>query len=449
MVTHAGLQRPAQDRRGAAGVPRLRLRDDRAGQGAADHPVAHPPLPVPADPADDAARPAGEDLRRRGRHRRADRVPAGRPGRRRLGARLAVDPRPAAGRRRAGGRHLRDAPSGCSASPTTRCSTRPSTRWPPHDAPAVFGAVDRVVEAGHDPRRFATDLLDRLRDLIVLDAVPDAGGNGLLDTPPDRLDLMSQQAQALGSATLSRMADTVHAGLTEMRGTTAPRLLLELVCARMLLPATDGSAAAHAAAARAARTPDVDRRRAPRPSGRRGPVREAAPSARRPSASRRRERPAPGRPRRRPPRPPRRRTARDAGAAHRSTSGPRSAPRHPLPAPRPRRRRPRRPRTTGPRRSSPARAAASRPRHRPPAAERSPTGEPDIPLPAGADRRRGLAAPRQPRRRPSGRGPHRRGRERDRPPPRPGRPPSPPRRRAVASRRRSCRPTPSRLPTAS
>ena len=113
-----------------------------------------------------------------------------------------------------------------------------------HDAPAVFRAVDRVVEAGHDPRRFATDLLDRLRDLIVLDAVPHAGGNGLLDCPPDRLDLMSQQAKALGSATLSRMADTVHEGLTEMRGTTAPRLLLELVCARMLLPETDGSAVA-------------------------------------------------------------------------------------------------------------------------------------------------------------------------------------------------------------
>ncbi|WP_116449545.1 DNA polymerase III subunit gamma and tau [Blastococcus litoris] len=113
-----------------------------------------------------------------------------------------------------------------------------------HDAPAVFRAVDRVVEAGHDPRRFATDLLDRLRDLIVLDAVPDAGGNGLLDCPPDRLDLMNQQASALGSATLSRMADTVHEGLTEMRGTTAPRLLLELVCARMLLPVTDDGAAA-------------------------------------------------------------------------------------------------------------------------------------------------------------------------------------------------------------
>ncbi|SDO85431.1 DNA polymerase III, tau subunit [Klenkia soli] len=113
-----------------------------------------------------------------------------------------------------------------------------------HDAPGVFQAVDRVVEAGHDPRRFATDLLDRLRDLIVLEAVPEAGGNGLLDCPPDRLDLMSRQATALGQATLSRLADIVHEGLTEMRGTTAPRLLLELVCARMLLPGVDGSAAA-------------------------------------------------------------------------------------------------------------------------------------------------------------------------------------------------------------
>ncbi|MGY1751448.1 DNA polymerase III subunit gamma and tau [Modestobacter sp. SYSU DS0511] len=112
------------------------------------------------------------------------------------------------------------------------------------DAPGVFQAVDRVVEAGHDPRRFATDLLDRLRDLIVLNAVPEAGGNGLLDCPPDRLDLMTRQAQALGAATLSRLADTVHEGLTEMRGTTAPRLLLELVCARMLLPGVDGSATA-------------------------------------------------------------------------------------------------------------------------------------------------------------------------------------------------------------
>jgi DNA polymerase-3 subunit gamma/tau len=144
-----------------------------------------------------------------------------------------------------------------------------------HDAPGVFRAVDRVVEAGHDPRRFATDLLDRLRDLIVLDAVPQAGGNGLLDCPPDRLDLMSSQAKALGSATLSRMADTVHEGLTEMRGTTAPRLLLELVCARILLPATDGSGVATLQRLeRLERRMSIAGEHAGRPAGE-APVREA------------------------------------------------------------------------------------------------------------------------------------------------------------------------------
>jgi len=170
-----------------------------------------------------------------------------------------------------------------------------------HDAAGVFRAVDRVVEAGHDPRRFATDLLDRLRDLIVLDAVPDAGGNGLLDSPSDRLDLMSQQAQALGSATLSRMADTVHEGLTEMRGTTAPRLLLELVCARMLLPGTDDSAVAtlqrlerlerrmSIAGEHAGRPPaevapeEAPRTAAARPAPVREPVREAAREPARPA----------------------------------------------------------------------------------------------------------------------------------------------------------------------
>jgi DNA polymerase-3 subunit gamma/tau len=105
------------------------------------------------------------------------------------------------------------------------------------DGAAVFEAVDKVVEAGHDPRRFATDLLERLRDLVVLDAVPDAAAKGLIDAPADQLERMGGQAARLGTATLSRLADIVHDGLVEMRGTTSPRLLLELVCARMLLPA--------------------------------------------------------------------------------------------------------------------------------------------------------------------------------------------------------------------
>ena len=107
------------------------------------------------------------------------------------------------------------------------------------DGAAAFGTIDRVAEAGHDSRRFASDLLERLRDLIVLQQVPDAATKGLIDGPSDQLERMASQAQRLGPVTLSRGADIVHNGLIEMRGTTAPRLLLELIVARMLLPAAD------------------------------------------------------------------------------------------------------------------------------------------------------------------------------------------------------------------
>ncbi|MEV4134383.1 DNA polymerase III subunit gamma and tau [Dactylosporangium sp. NPDC049742] len=112
------------------------------------------------------------------------------------------------------------------------------------DGRGAYGVIDRVVEAGHDPRRFASDLLERLRDLIVLQQVPDAVAKGLLDAPHDQLERMGAQATQLGQATLSRFADIVHDGLTEMRGTTAPRLLLELITARMLLPGADDSSSA-------------------------------------------------------------------------------------------------------------------------------------------------------------------------------------------------------------
>jgi DNA polymerase-3 subunit gamma/tau len=112
------------------------------------------------------------------------------------------------------------------------------------DAAAVYGTVDRVVEAGHDPRRFAADLLDRFRDLILLDAVPDAAGRGLIDMPQDQAERMADQAVRLGGATLTRYAEIVHTALLEMRGTTSPRLVLELLCARMLLPDATSDAAA-------------------------------------------------------------------------------------------------------------------------------------------------------------------------------------------------------------
>ncbi|MGW5673038.1 DNA polymerase III subunit gamma and tau, partial [Micromonospora sp. NPDC003776] len=107
------------------------------------------------------------------------------------------------------------------------------------DGAAAYATIDRVAEAGHDSRRFASDLLERLRDLIVMQQVPDAAAKGLIDGPDDQIERMAAQAQRLGPATLSRCADIVHNGLVEMRGTTAPRLLLELICARMLLPGVD------------------------------------------------------------------------------------------------------------------------------------------------------------------------------------------------------------------
>jgi DNA polymerase III subunit gamma/tau len=112
------------------------------------------------------------------------------------------------------------------------------------DAAALFVAVEAVIDAGHDPRRFATDLLERFRDLIVLQSVPDAIARGVVDAPEDVLERMRDQATRIGTATLTRYAEVVHAGLGEMRGATAPRLLLEVVCARLLLPSASDTESA-------------------------------------------------------------------------------------------------------------------------------------------------------------------------------------------------------------
>ncbi|HLX46995.1 MAG TPA: DNA polymerase III subunit gamma and tau [Streptosporangiaceae bacterium] len=112
------------------------------------------------------------------------------------------------------------------------------------DGAAVFHVIDRVVEAGLDPRRFAADMLDRFRDLIVLSAVPDADKTGLIDAPADRLERMRAQADKFGQAELTRAAEVLSDGLVQMRGATAPRLLLELMCAQVLLP---GASTGHSA----------------------------------------------------------------------------------------------------------------------------------------------------------------------------------------------------------
>ena len=109
-----------------------------------------------------------------------------------------------------------------------------------HDAATLFATIDRVIESGHDPKRFTADLLERLRDLMIVDALGETSANSILrDMPDDQLERMRNQAQRIGTASLSRAADIAADGLTEMRGATAPRLILELICGRILLPISD------------------------------------------------------------------------------------------------------------------------------------------------------------------------------------------------------------------
>jgi DNA polymerase-3 subunit gamma/tau len=111
-----------------------------------------------------------------------------------------------------------------------------------HDGATLFKTIDRVIESGHDPRRFTSDMLERIRDLMIVDALKDLGSNAILrDIPDDQMERMRNQANRIGTANLSRAADIAAEGLTQMRGATAPRLILELICGRILLPIGDNS----------------------------------------------------------------------------------------------------------------------------------------------------------------------------------------------------------------
>ena len=111
------------------------------------------------------------------------------------------------------------------------------------DAAAAFSTVDRVIQTGQDPRRFVEDLLERLRDLVIVGAFPQGSAAQaaavLRGVQQEELDLMAQQAARFGTAELSRTADVVGAALTDMTGATSPRLHLELMIARILVPASD------------------------------------------------------------------------------------------------------------------------------------------------------------------------------------------------------------------
>ena len=163
-----------------------------------------------------------------------------------------------------------------------------------HDGAGLFTVIDQVIDAGHDPRRFVTDLLERFRDLIVLHNVPNAVELGLIDAPEDQVAREIEQASLFGPAELTRAADVTSTALSELRGATAPRLHLELMVARLLLPASDADEAATRA-----RLDQIERRMAA------GPVHTPSPespsaspsqSTAAPRAGRRRRRRCPSRP---------------------------------------------------------------------------------------------------------------------------------------------------------
>ena len=110
------------------------------------------------------------------------------------------------------------------------------------DSQSLFKTIDRVIESGHDPKRFTQDLLERLRDLIIVASVDENAGAILREVSEDQIERMRGQANLIGKATLIRSADIVATGLTQMRGATAPRLMLELICGRILLPGSDDEA---------------------------------------------------------------------------------------------------------------------------------------------------------------------------------------------------------------
>ena len=270
----------------------VHLRHDRARQGHRHDPLAHAPLPVPARAAQDRSATTSCSC---ARPRASTLEPTALP--------LVV---------RAGQGSVRDTLSvldqllgGAGPDGVTYDLAVPLLGYTPDslldeaidafaasDGSTVFGVVDKVIESGQDPRRFAEDFLQRLRDLVIVAAVPDALDKGLLDVPGDRAERLVSQASGFGPSELTRAADIVNAALMEFRGATAPRLLLELMCARILVPGSDNSTQGFQARLdRLERRLSMDggARRLPRP----GRCRAAAPPGRSSPSPQRPSRPPP------------------------------------------------------------------------------------------------------------------------------------------------------------
>lgn len=118
-----------------------------------------------------------------------------------------------------------------------------------NDASAMFHTIDAVMESGHEPRRFALDLLDRMRDLVIIRTVPDAFAQGLVDAPVDRAEVLRAQAELFTPARLATLATEVNDRVSDLRGATSPRLLLEVMMAHLLTAAPAAATSAPVGAA--------------------------------------------------------------------------------------------------------------------------------------------------------------------------------------------------------
>ncbi len=160
------------------------------------------------------------------------------------------------------------------------------------DTATLFKTIDLLVESGHDPRRFAFDLLERLRDLVIVEALDDAANSVLRGYPEDQLERMRAQASRIGSSSLNRSASLVAEGLTQMRGATPPRLILELVAGKITIPQGDNSEVGLAARIeRLERQSGFDVAAAPEVPA--APVKPAAKKVEAPKAEVKKETPAP------------------------------------------------------------------------------------------------------------------------------------------------------------
>ena len=109
------------------------------------------------------------------------------------------------------------------------------------DLAGCLGLVQRLLDEGHDLRRFSLDLVQHVRDLLVLQVAPD--DPDLVDATDERRRRLLAQTELLPADRLLRMVGLLADTVVEQRQ-GSPRLPLELVLARLAVPAADGDLAA-------------------------------------------------------------------------------------------------------------------------------------------------------------------------------------------------------------